>query len=251
MVRKHRNTHDKIISKSERKTDLKLSQKQLAEIEASDEKSKRSFVLSQNIAHSMSGDNRVFIESFNERLSYQDRYDAINLIASELHTCYLLTNEELEEVKEVSKQFLKGKTLMQVAKKSKAIGKVMFRFAGGFIEFNLEKATLQCFPPLEVFKRTFFQFTNDYAERVMCIIIEHMRHSKALTEEEAMEAFEALHLGAKTGMSDKKQAMRKVLDLINHDYVFLTLTHNKLGLMFHADENFGEFENRLRDVGMY
>jgi len=125
---------------------------------------------------------RIFLEAFNESFSYQSRYDAINLIASELHRCRLLTDEELEEVKEVSKQSLKGKTLMQVAKKSKAVGKVMFRLSGGFIEFDMERATLQCYSPLEVFKRTFFQFTNDYAERVLCIIIEHMRHSKALTE---------------------------------------------------------------------
>jgi hypothetical protein len=65
---------------------------------------------------------------------------------------------------------------------------------------------------------------------------------------EAMEAFEAMHQGAKKGKSDKVQAMRRVFDLINHDYVSLTITNNKLGLLFQADENFGEFENRLRVV---
>jgi hypothetical protein len=65
-----------------------------------------------------------------------------------------------------------------------------------------------------------------------------------------MEAFEALHQGAKKGKSDKVQAMRKVFDLINHEYVFLMITNNKLELLFQADENFGKFENRLRDVGV-
>ena len=140
--------------KKEKKED-KIIDNLYADIKA-DPKKRKILNVCSAITESSPESNRIFWELFDNELSGEDRYSLINQLARELNKRRLLTDDEAKEIAEISELFLEGKTRLEVlqhvaAKGSRAMGKLAFRLAAGFVVVDVARAQLEFHRPIDLF----------------------------------------------------------------------------------------------------
>jgi hypothetical protein len=225
-----------------------------ADIKA-DPKKRKTLNVCSAITESSPESNRIFWELFDNELSGKDRYSLINQLARELNKRRLLTDDEAKEIAEISELFLEGKTRLEVlqhvaAKGSRAMGKLAFRLAAGFVVVDVARAQLEFHRPIDLFLNNIKKLTPSDIDAVFTTIIEHMRLNNAISQQEAEEAFRTVYHMSTVSNHKQTYAFKKVLKLISEDYVYVMKIDDGLVFHFRDNDNYDAFEDRLKDVGM-
>lgn len=204
----------------------------------------------------MSEDTQKFLCLFETKYPNDMKIALMTWIATKLHGKKLLSSHEFDDAKENIKKLNDGKSIFEIMENSDGISKILRRFGYRHAEVVFEddgNITLETHSPYVVLIQTLSYYQDEIFIDAMTAIIEKMRMDGLLSIDEADDAMNDLYHSINliiTGETSKEtHIFRKIVTLIDNDYVYITPMEEGIRFNFTDTGNGEEFKQRMRETG--